>query len=76
VEGDYEMPDIEKGSWKPLLEKSEQVSIVLRTRAKVKPVFVSPGHKVSFDNSRGIILNCTAKYRLPETARQAHTYVN
>lgn len=70
--GEYSPPGPERGSWSKLIYKGEEVGIVLRTRDKVKPVFVSPGYKIGFKEARTIILNCTPRYRIPEPLRQAH----
>ncbi|MGN7787255.1 deoxyribonuclease V [Niabella sp. 22666] len=60
----------------PLFHKNERIGTVLRTKIKCNPVFVSPGHKVSIDQSVDIIKNCTRKYRIPEPTRLAHLLVN
>jgi len=62
----------EKGSWVPLTDDSEIVGAVLRTRAGVKPVYVSIGHRVRLETAIEYVLRCTTKYRLPETTRLAH----
>ena len=51
--------------------KNEVVGFCLRTRTSVKPVFVSPGHRVDFVFSREIVLACS-KFRIPEPIRIAH----
>ncbi len=62
----------ERGAQMPLLDGSEQIGIVLRTRAGVKPVYVSPGHRVSMTSAVRLVMDCVTKYRLPETTRAAH----
>ncbi len=52
--------------------KSEIIGAVLRTRAGVKPVYVSIGHRVSLATAIDYVLRCTPRYRLPETTRLAH----
>ena len=37
----------------------------------VQPLFVSPGHRVDFTDSREITLGCVRGYRLPEPVRRA-----
>lgn len=59
-----------------LVHQQEQVGVVLRTKLNCKPVFVSPGHKVSIRQSVDIIKHCTRKYRIPEPTRLAHLLVN
>lgn len=49
----------------------ERIGYCLRTREGVKPVFVSPGHRVDFALARRIVLSC-ARTRIPEPLRLAH----
>lgn len=60
----------------PLISKKEIIGMVLRTRPKVKPVFVSPGNLITMQESLEIIKNCVVKYRIPTPTRLAHNYVN
>ncbi len=62
----------EKGSHVPLMDKGEQIGVVLRTRANVKPLFISPGHRMGMKSSIEYVMKCTTRYRLPETTRWAH----
>lgn len=52
-------------------EKKERVGLCLRTRDGIKPVFVSPGHRIDLMESMRIVLVCS-KYRIPEPLREAH----
>jgi deoxyribonuclease V len=61
-----------KGSWVPLVDRGETIGVVLRTRANVKPVYVSVGHRATLDDARQLVLSCTTRYRLPEPTRAAH----
>lgn len=70
--GDYGEPAIEKGSYSKLTYKGKQLGVVLRTRNKVKPVYISVGHRADIDSAVELILACTPKYRLPRPIRQAH----
>lgn len=72
--GEYENPSIEKGSFSFLYFKGLKVGAVLRTKKNVKPVFVSPGHRIDISSSIRIVLNATKNYRLPEPVRLAHIY--
>ncbi|NDJ35171.1 MAG: deoxyribonuclease V [Chloroflexi bacterium] len=68
IEG--ELPE-EKGSSKPLTHRGEQVGYLLRTRTRVKPVYVSAGHLMTHEAARTLVLSCTTRYRLPEPIRAA-----
>jgi deoxyribonuclease V len=72
--GQYSEPGLQKGNKTVLSYKGEQVGTVLRTRTYVKPIFVSPGHKIDFDNAVRIVLRSTTKYRLPEPTRCADSF--
>lgn len=74
--GDYVEPDKRQGSYSLLRLDREDIGVVLRSREKVKPVFVSPGYRISLEQSMAIILNCCRGYRLPEVVRLPHLYVN
>lgn len=70
--GTYKEPGNKKGNWKPLMDNDEQIGAVLRTRDNVSPVYVSIGHKVDLPTAIKFTLECTTRYRLPETTRWAH----
>src|SRR5262249_39631467 len=42
--GKYEEPGLDRGDWTPLTDGDETIGAVLRTRSRVKPLFVSPRH--------------------------------
>jgi deoxyribonuclease V len=70
--GEYEEPGEEKGSWTHLYDDGEIIGAVVRTRDRVKPVFVSVGHRVDLESAVSLVLRCAPRYRLPETTRWAH----
>ena len=61
----------EAGAWVPLRADGEAIGAVLRTRAHVKPIIVSSGHRISLETSLRYVLACCRGYRLPEPTRQA-----
>lgn len=65
------LPD-ERGARVPLTHRREQVGWLLRTRPGVKPVYVSPGHRVALASAAELVMACVTRYRLPETTRYAH----
>ncbi len=74
--GAYEEPGLEPGSRSALLDRGEQVGVVLRTKARTNPLFVSPGHGVGIEEAADLVLGATRGYRLPEPTRQAHLATN
>jgi deoxyribonuclease V len=69
--GEYKEPKMEKGSWSPLLYNGNVVGAVLRTKDSVRPLFISPGHRIDLQTSIEIVLKCITKYRIPEPLRRA-----
>jgi deoxyribonuclease V len=61
----------QRHSWQPLIHKGETIGAVVRSRTKVKPLYISSGHRVSLATAIDYVLRCTPKYRLPETTRIA-----
>lgn len=61
----------EAGSWVPLIDKKEVIGAVVRTRTRVNPMFISPGHLISVQTSIDYVLKCGRGYRLPEPTRLA-----
>ncbi len=77
--GTYEQPDETKGSSSLLVDKYnpiEVLGVVLRTKDKVKPIFISPGYKVTLEDAERIVRTTIGKYRIPEPTRLAHETVN
>jgi deoxyribonuclease V len=70
--GEFTPPPDQRGAWAPLLHRGDLVGAAVRTRRGVKPVFVSPGHRVDLASAVRLTLGCTPRYRLPEPSRAAH----
>jgi deoxyribonuclease V len=60
-----------KGAWVAVKDGDEVIGASLRTRDRVKPVYVSIGHKVDLPSAIRWTLACCGKYRLPEPLRIA-----
>lgn len=69
--GIHEPVPEERGAWRELRDGEELVGAVLRTRARVKPVYVSIGHRVSLEMAIELVLRAAPRYRLPEPIRRA-----
>jgi deoxyribonuclease V len=69
--GDDVEPDLAAGSFKALIWKGKQVGWILRTQKGIKPLYVSPGHRVTLAECLEITLKCVTRYRLPVPVRQA-----
>lgn len=74
--GDYREVAREKGCLSWLEFEGKKVGAVVRTRTNVKPVFVSPGHRMSLRTAMRLVLSTCQGYRLPEPIRLAHQLAN
>lgn len=69
--GEFETPGWERGAHSFLHYHETIVGAVVRTRDYVRPLFISPGHKVSPKNAMEIVLQTTCGFRIPEPLRRA-----
>ncbi len=69
--GTHTMPDETAGSRADLIDNGELIGGVLRTRTAVRPLFVSPGHRIGQEEAEAWVLRCCRGLRLPEPARLA-----
>lgn len=74
--GNYRPLGLEKFSTSPIISQEEHMGYAVRTKDNVKPVYISPGHKVSVNDSLELIKPCILKHRIPEPTRLAHEKVN
>jgi deoxyribonuclease V len=74
--GEHAEPGPERGAQTPLVLDGRTIGAVLRTRANVKPVFVSVGHRIGLASAVRIVLEAATRYRLPEPTRLAHVLSN
>jgi deoxyribonuclease V len=74
--GEYEEPERAFAAYTPLVDRGEVVGAAVRTRPRHKPLFVSPGHKISVETAVAITLACCRNGAfLPEPTRLAHELV-
>lgn len=72
--GEHEEPGPQRGDWSPLRMDGRTVGAVLRTRAGVKPIFVSTGHRIGLRPAMRWVLACS-RFRVPEPIRLAEALV-
>jgi len=65
-------PGPAKGSFELIRREGKEIGAVLRTRNNVRPLFVSPGHRIDLQTSIDLILATCRAYRIPESLRRAH----
>jgi deoxyribonuclease V len=69
--GEFDEPGPCKGNWTPLYYQGRKIGAVLRTRGWVRPLFVSPGHRVDLKTSIDIVIHAVTSYRIPDPIRCA-----
>jgi len=74
--GTYNQVGERKGNYAYLMHQNRIIGAVVRTRSKVKPIFVSPGYGVMLNDCVKFVLETCSKFRIPEPTRQAHLLVN
>jgi len=73
--GEHEDPGARAGSTAPLMLEGEQLGVVLRTRDRVKPIYVTQGHRVSLPTAVRLVRKCLDGFRIPKPTREADHYV-
>lgn len=74
--GKFDAPEETRGAWSPMIDKGETIGAALRTKTRVQPVYVSPGHMIDLAGAIALTLACDGGYRQPEPTRRAHLLVN
>lgn len=77
--GTYKEPENIPGAVSYLYDRynaTEILGAALRVKKNVKPIFISPGHLITLEQSMEIIKTCSKKHKLPEPTRIAHAIVN
>ena len=58
-----------------IYQEGEKVGKLFHSARYPKPIYVSPGHRISLETSVKVVKHCIKSHRLPEPARLAHEYV-
>ena len=60
-----------RGDRTELRYRGKTIGTVLRSKDRIKPLIVSPGHRVSQASAAELVLACCTRYKLPEPTRLA-----
>jgi deoxyribonuclease V len=63
--------DSKKGAYIIISQDEQKIGAVVRSKDNTKPIFITPGHKISVEKSVEIILNCCSRFRLSDPLREA-----
>jgi deoxyribonuclease V len=65
-------PAWSRGSMTLVRSTETRQAACVRTKDGVKPLFVSPGHRITLEEAVRWVLETTGRYRIPEPLRRAH----
>ncbi|NQT47443.1 MAG: deoxyribonuclease V [Chloroflexi bacterium] len=74
--GTHEIVEETAWSFAEIKHNGDVIGAALRTRPRVKPVYVSIGHKMDLSSAISWTMKCCRVYRLPEPTRLAHLAAN
>ncbi|MFQ5800231.1 MAG: endonuclease V [Candidatus Hydrothermarchaeales archaeon] len=66
------LPPRDVGEAEKMVFKGRDVGFALKSTRRSRPIFVSPGHRVSLATSLKIVKTCLQGHKLPEPVRLAH----
>lgn len=73
--GEFDPVGEDRGEYVYLRYQNRIIGAVVRTKSRVKPVFISPGYGVMLKDCIRFVLETCPTYRIPEPTRQAHLLV-
>jgi deoxyribonuclease V len=71
LRGEAADPGPTRGSVSDLIDGDERIGLVVRTKDRVKPLYVSVGHLISLERAAEWVLRLAPTHRLPEPIRLA-----
>ena len=74
--GEFDPVGQDRGDYVYLRYQNRVIGAVVRTRSRVKPIFISPGYGVMLQDCIRFVIETCPTYRIPEPTRQAHLLVN
>lgn len=69
--GEFTSPGLSRGSFELIRQEGKKMGAVLRTKDNVRPLFISPGHRIDIKTSIQLILATCKGFRIPEPQRGA-----
>lgn len=73
--GVHDVVPSRRGERADLRDDGEIVGAVLCTRDRVRPIYVSVGHRLTLDDACDLALQCSGRFRIPEPTRSADRHV-
>ena len=73
--GEYKEPK-DVGDHSPLMYEGKTIGYVYKSKKNCRPIFISPGHRISLKSSLEIVKNCIRDLKLPVPVHLAHIHAN
>jgi deoxyribonuclease V len=73
--GEHRPPGRARGCAPALRHRGRRIGRVLRTQHGVRPLYISPGHRIGIDEATALVLRLAPWHRLPEPTRLADQWV-
>lgn len=70
--GRHEPVGADAGARTPLIDHGEVIGMVVRSKPRTNPLYISIGHQLDLPTAVDYTLACCRGYRLPEPTRRAH----
>ena len=70
--GDYQAFPPKRGAYEYLYFKRKKVGAEVCTKDRIKPLYVSPGHRIDILSGIRVVLLSCAEFRISEPIRRAH----
>jgi deoxyribonuclease V len=64
------------GEFSTITYQNKKVGYVYKSQENCRPIFVSPGHKISLETSLKIVKSTIRNHKLPEPLHIAHELAN
>jgi deoxyribonuclease V len=69
--GEHGKAGRKRGDWREILLDGKRIGLLLTTRDRTKPLYVSIGNRIALFPAARRVLACATRYRLPEPIRHA-----
>lgn len=65
-----------ESDWTPITFEGRTLGACLLTQKKIKPVYISPGHRITTKTAVEIVKKCITNQKLPKPIHLAHKFAN
>ncbi|MHA1649978.1 MAG: endonuclease V [Candidatus Helarchaeota archaeon] len=74
--GEWESEPASVGEWVPIIYQNKMVGAYYLSQKESKPIFISPGHRITLETAVEFVKNSIKNHRMPEPLYLAHQQAN